>query len=86
MLLVQMGGNHGIDGGASITGGTPAAPKQRYKTHLVLAESRIWQNLDGRTLEGKKPFELPLTNLVKADQEFIETIRLALAKKAAVKP
>ena len=121
------GVNHGVDGGASITGGTPTPAKQRYTTRIVLSESRIWQNLDGRTLEGKllafedvvtevagggveppapvppanptviragkvrllvgkKPFDLVLTNLVKADQEFIESIRTALAKKAAVKP
>lgn len=121
------GVNGGVNGGASISGGTPAPAKQRYTTHIVLSESRVWQNLDGRTLEGKllafedvvtevvagageppapvppanptvvrngkvrllvgkKPFELPLTNLVKADQEFIESIRAALAKKAVVKP
>jgi hypothetical protein len=39
-----------------------------------------------RLLVGKKPFDLVLTNLVKADQEFIESIRAALAKKATVKP
>lgn len=39
-----------------------------------------------RLLVGKQTFELALTSLVKADQEFVEGIRASLAKKAAGKP
>jgi hypothetical protein len=53
-------GNRSI--GGSINGGVNPGttvnrnqeqPKKRYTTHIVLAESRIWRNIDGRTLEGK---------------------------------
>lgn len=44
--------NGGVDGGASINGKT-AQPTKRYTTHVVLSESRIWRNVDGRTQEGR---------------------------------
>ncbi len=117
----------GTDSGVTIgpKGNQPA--KNRYVTHVVLSESRIWQSADGKTLDGKllafedvvsevpagapapaapeppkqptvvkdgkvrllvgrKPFEIPLSRLIKADQDFIEQIRAGIAKKAEVKP
>ena len=122
--------NGGVDGGvngrATITreGGQP---KSRYTTHVVLADSRTWHHLDGRSLEGKllafedlvievpaggaappapvppanptvvrngkvrlqvgkQIFELALTSLAQADQDFVATLRAGLAKKTPVKP
>jgi hypothetical protein len=44
--------NGGVDGGATINR-KESQPAKRYTTHIVLSESRIWRNADGRTLEGK---------------------------------
>jgi hypothetical protein len=44
--------NGGVDGGATISG-KQTPPKKRYTTHIILAETRIWRNADGRTKEGK---------------------------------
>ncbi len=122
-----IGVNGGINGGASITHEDPQT-KNRYTTHIVLSDSRVWQKVSGGTAEGKllafedvvtetpagskepppvpvppanptvvrngkirlqvgkQAFEIELISLVKADQDFIEGIRAALAKKAAPKP
>lgn len=40
----------GTDPGVSIV---PAKPDQRYVTHIVLSESRLWTSSDGKPLEAK---------------------------------
>lgn len=40
----------GTDSGVSIV---PAKPDQRYVTHIVLSESRLWTSNDGKPLEAK---------------------------------
>jgi len=44
-----------VGGGVNVSGREePKKPGvKRYVTHLVLAESRIWRSVDGKTLEGK---------------------------------
>jgi hypothetical protein len=117
----------GTNSGVSIGNKSDQPAKNRYVTHVTLSESRFWQSVEGKTLDGKllafedvvtevpagasipeppappkvltvvkdgkvrllvakKSFEIPLSRLVKADQDFIEQIRAGLAKKAEVKP
>lgn len=115
-----------VDPGAkieSIEQGGKGTGIQRYVTHVVLFEPRIWTNGDGRTvtatliafedltaegpvggpppkmpapperptvvkdgkirlLVNRKPMEMVLTSLVVADQEFIDSMRVAIATKA----
>ena len=114
-------------GGVNINPQTEQPAKNRYITHVTLSESRIWQSVEGKSLEGKllafedqvievpagspmpatpeppkhptvlkdgkvrlligkKPFEIPLSRLIKADQEFIEQIRAGIARKAEKQP
>lgn len=40
----------GADSGASVV---PTKPDQRYVTHVVLSESRLWTSSDGKPLEAK---------------------------------
>lgn len=120
----------GTNTGTRINGNTvkPPTPTQRRTiTHVVLTDTRIWRNTDGRTIEAKliafddlvtettpnnptpptptppnkptvvkngkarlligtKPYEILLTQLVKTDQDFIEGVRSAIARKPAQSP
>ena len=60
-------------------GGTPPVP-------VPPANPTVIRNGKVRLQVGAKIFELALTSLAKADQDFVETIRAGITKKAAVKP
>ena len=43
----------GVDRGATVDSGKPLNPSVRYVTHIVLSESRMWTNTEGKPLEAK---------------------------------
>lgn len=57
----------------------PPAPEPP-KNPTVVSNGKV------RLLVGKKAYELPISRLVKIDQDFIEQVRAGFAKKATAKP
>ena len=43
----------GVNPGATVDAGKPANPGVRYVTHVVLSDSRMWTNSEGKPLEAK---------------------------------
>lgn len=43
----------GVNPGVNIESGTKENPNARYVTHIVLSESRLWTNTEGKPLEAK---------------------------------
>ena len=43
----------GVNPGATVDAGKSASPGVRYITHVVLSESRLWTNTEGKPLEAK---------------------------------
>lgn len=64
---------------APVGAAEPPAPEPP-KNPTVVRNGKV------RLLVGKKAYELPLSRLVKVDQDFIEQVRAGFAKKAAANP
>ncbi len=47
----QVGG--GVNPGATVDSGNAAVPNVRYVTHIVLSDTRMWTNAEGKPLEAK---------------------------------
>lgn len=47
----QVGG--GVNPGATVESGNAAVPNVRYVTHIVLCDTRMWTNTEGKPLEAK---------------------------------